>query len=127
MTLGALWGVGHSLTLLVVGGAIVTFGLVIPPRVGLSMELSVALMLILLGALNLTGAAERLRAGTAHAHEHRLEDSGAWAASALGVLRRGSRSVLVGVVHGLAGSAAVALLILTTLDKTAWAITYLAV
>src|SRR5579872_2398307 len=51
--IGIFWGIGHTLTLLLVGGAIVLFGLVIPPRLGLSLELSVALMLILLGLLNL--------------------------------------------------------------------------
>ena len=50
---GIFWGIGHSLTLLVVGGAIILFGLVIPERLGLSFEFCVALMLILLGALNL--------------------------------------------------------------------------
>jgi hypothetical protein len=52
--------VGHTLTIFLVGSAIILFGLVIPPRVGLSMEFSVALMLILLGVLNLTGALRRL-------------------------------------------------------------------
>jgi high-affinity nickel-transport protein len=127
IALGALWGLGHSLTLLVVGGTIVVFGLVVPPRLGLSMEFSVAVMLIVLGTLNLTGAGERLRQGTSHAHTHAKDDSDTWTATALGVLRRGSRSVLIGVVHGLAGSAAVALLVLTTLDKASWALTYLGV
>ena len=46
--IGAVWGLGHTITLLVVGGSIVLFGWVISPRLGLSLELSVALMLILL-------------------------------------------------------------------------------
>ena len=54
--IGVLWGVGHTLTIFVVGSAIILFGLAIPPRVGLWMEFLVALMLILLGVLNLTGA-----------------------------------------------------------------------
>src|SRR5882672_8868140 len=53
--IGALWGLGHTITILVIGSAIILFGLVIPPRVGLTMELSVGLMLILLGVLNLSG------------------------------------------------------------------------
>ena len=51
--IGMFWGVGHSITLLVVGGAIIVFGLVIPQRLGLSLEFCVALMLIVLGAFNL--------------------------------------------------------------------------
>ena len=53
--IGAFWGVGHTLTILLVGSGIILFGWVIPKRVGLSMEFSVALMLILLGVFNLTG------------------------------------------------------------------------
>jgi len=49
-------GLGHTLTILAVGAAIILFGLAIPARVGLTMEFCVGLMLILLGALNLTGA-----------------------------------------------------------------------
>ena len=46
------WGAGHGLTMLGVGGAIVLSGLVVPQRVGLSLELGVALMLIVLGVVN---------------------------------------------------------------------------
>ena len=53
--IGALWGVGHTLTIVAVGAALVLFGWVIPARIGLSMEFSVALMLIFLGIMNLTG------------------------------------------------------------------------
>ena len=48
------------LTILLVGSAIILFKLTIPPRLGLSMELSVGFMLILLGALTLTGAMQRV-------------------------------------------------------------------
>src|SRR5271157_934297 len=68
--IGALWGVGHTLTILVVGAAIILFNLVIPPRVGLSMELAVGLMLILLGVLNLTGVTKWLSEKFSPAHPH---------------------------------------------------------
>src|SRR5437764_1103472 len=45
---GVFWGVGHTLTIVAVGTAIILFGVVIPARIGLSMEFSVALMLIVL-------------------------------------------------------------------------------
>ncbi len=100
---GALWGIGHTLTLLVVGGAIVAFRLVIPPRVGLGLEFGVALMLILLGFANLR------------------------ATEGAPVDRPAVRPFLVGLVHGLAGSAAVALLVLATIRTTAAALAYLLV
>src|SRR5207249_11614834 len=77
--IGALWGVGHTITILVVGSAIILFSLVIPPRVGLTMELSVGLMLIILGILNLTGIMSWInqnlrlapsREGILHSHPH---------------------------------------------------------
>src|SRR6476660_7658090 len=49
---GAFWGVGHTLTIFVVGAMIILFNIVIPIRLGLSMEFSVALMLIVLGIMN---------------------------------------------------------------------------
>src|SRR5215469_11497325 len=53
--IGAAWGVGHTITVMGVGAAIILFGVVIPPRLGLSMEFAVGLMLVLLGVLTLTG------------------------------------------------------------------------
>src|SRR2546425_6072247 len=76
--IGGLWGLGHTLTIMGVGGAIIVFSLVIPPALGLTMEMTVALMLIVLGLWNLTGIIQTLRdhlgggAGLhAHAHRHR--------------------------------------------------------
>ncbi len=116
--LGGLWGVGHTVTILGVGGAIVVLGLVIPPRLGLGLEMAVAVMLVLLGALNLTGATRRLDAA-AHAARDAAERAGG--------LSRGLRSLAVGLVHGLAGSAAVALLVLTTVRDSRAAFLFLAV
>ncbi len=66
---GGLWGLGHTATILTVGGAIVLFGWVIPARLGLSLEMSVAVMLIALGAMNLSGALRRINE-VAHGHRH---------------------------------------------------------
>ena len=53
--IGVLWGLGHTFTIFVVGTMIILFQVTIPPRLGLSLEFTVAAMLILLGILNLTG------------------------------------------------------------------------
>src|ERR1700691_5125412 len=73
--IGVLWGLGHTITIFLVGSAIILFGVVIPPKLGLTMELSVGLMLILLGILNLTGFTRWITeqftpVGAAHAHAH---------------------------------------------------------
>lgn len=140
--IGMLWGVGHTLTIFLVGSAIILFGLVIPPRVGLSMEFSVALMLILLGVLNLTGALRWLTARFAPANPSEAGvTSSSVAERAAGVSFDGPldrlmqrygayqvfRPLFIGLVHGLAGSAAVALLVLSTIRSPMWAIAYLLV
>ncbi|MEQ1473937.1 MAG: high-affinity nickel-transport family protein, partial [Candidatus Acidiferrum sp.] len=155
--IGILWGCGHTITIVAVGAGIVVFGLVIPARVGLTMEFSVGLMLILLGVLNLTGAmkwiTERFSPGHpkvtgehAHLHGHNSHLHLHWhshgasgehhaaglatparmraAFTRLGVFHT-LRPLFVGIVHGLAGSAAVALLVLSTIREPRWAVLYL--
>jgi hypothetical protein len=159
--IGALWGVGHTLTILLVGGGIILFGWVIPARIGLSMEFSVGLMLILLGVLNLTGILQWVtntfspvqqsefgQTVAVHSHAHTHGDyihthRHAHSPEAhpheptqtplnwfdhyfdrLG-LYDAVRPLVVGLVHGLAGSAAVALLVLTTIRNPKWAVAYL--
>lgn len=100
--IGVMWGLGHTLTIFMVGGAIILFKLAFTPRLGLSMEFCVALMLIVLGYLNLTRRV---------------------ISEAVPQLR----PFLVGIVHGMAGSAAVTLLILPLIDDPRWALLYLGV
>ena len=123
--IGVLWGVGHTVTIFLVGGAIILFGVVIPPRVGLGMELCVALMLVLLGGWNI-GSLVWKRAVIPHVHEpgtrahhHHSALEGRPASS--------MRPLFVGTVHGLAGSAAIALLVLGTIRNDFAALGYLLV
>ena len=157
--IGALWGLGHTITIFAVGAGIILVGWVIPTRLGLSMEFSVGLMLILLGILNLTGMLQWVNdqflpsspgspsvhshphshGGHVHTHPHVHDpESHSHAAenTSLGFLDRAFgklgmyqtlRPLVVGLVHGLAGSAAVALLVLTTIRQPRWAVAYLLV
>ena len=124
--IGSIWGLGHTLTIFAVGSMIILFGVVIPPRLGLSMEFSVALMLILLGVLNLTGVMQRLtsfltRNGKPLDKAETLIDR---SVGRFGVYQC-VRPLVIGIVHGLAGSAAVALLVLSTIHSPVWATVYL--
>ncbi|MBI1799320.1 MAG: HupE/UreJ family protein [Candidatus Eisenbacteria bacterium] len=106
--LGVIWGLGHTLTLFAVGSAIILLNLTLPPRAGLAFEFVVALALVIVGALNLGRAAwsdDRLSAPCLPA----------------------SRTFAVGLAHGLAGSAAVALLVLATARNPREACAYLLV
>lgn len=135
--IGALWGAGHTVTIFAVGVGIILFTVVIPPRVGLSMEFSVGLMLILLGAWNVRGVGRTAGswhgpADTAHEHGHDGHVHGdAGSVDAMDrwfgrwTLYQWLRPLVVGLVHGLAGSAAVALLVLTTVHDPRWALAYL--
>jgi hypothetical protein len=156
LVIGSLWGIGHTLTIVAVGGALVLFSVEIPPRLGLTMEMGVALMLIVLGMWNLTGIFEHIRglrplagAGLEYGHPHShgaifhshmsgsvsgQHDHGndqtpvvAWLDRRLGGLNAYQilRPLIIGLVHGLAGSAAVALLVLALIKNPWWAIAYL--
>jgi high-affinity nickel-transport protein len=149
---GVLWGTGHMTTLTIVGAFIIGLKLTITPAVGDMLELAVAAMLILLGVLRLRDvlrgretvppghlAADHDHGGRAgvvhshphvhgseHPHEHPHVHPSRWLAT-LG-WRSGwpaGRALVVGAVHGLAGSAAVSLLVLATLRSTASAVVYL--
>lgn len=157
--IGLLWGLGHTLTIFLVGSAIIIFGVAIPPRLGLSMEFCVALMLILLGILNLTGLLQWITsrltpAGTAAGVAPGMtclnagpESNGKPGAigsrenifscknkeaflgrtiAKLGIYQT-LRPLVVGLMHGLAGSAAVALLVLSTIKNPFWSTAYLLV
>jgi sulfite exporter TauE/SafE len=125
---GIIWGLGHTLTILVVGGGIILLGWVIPTRVGMSLELSVGVMLIVLGVLNLTGALKRITESVTPAGvpASRTNAGGLDRPAGLGVYHL-VRPLIVGIVHGLAGSAAVVLLVLTTIKDPAWSVGYLVV
>lgn len=117
--LGLSWGVGHSLTVMAAGGAMIMFGLKLPARLGLGLELAVGIMLIGLGAMNLRAFARARRDG-------RSASSASQAPAASPATRRSFlRSALIGVVHGLAGSAAIAVVVAASIADKSWALLYL--
>jgi high-affinity nickel-transport protein len=128
--IGSLWGLGHTVTIFIVGCLIILGGVVIPPRIGLSMEFSVGLMLILLGVLNLTGVMARIIARLTPARLRASEpNQGGAARKGIGQygLYQCLRPLAIGLVHGLAGSAAIALLVLSTIHSPFWAVLYLVI
>jgi ABC-type nickel/cobalt efflux system permease component RcnA len=161
--IGVIWGLGHTITVLIVGAAIIVFKIAIPARLGLAMEFAVAVVLILLGvgaaASLVRKGANRMRGESpqpdellvhAHAHTHdgathvhphvhvgdheSVDDAThrdhrvpADALPSFAARRPLLRSFAVGLVHGLAGSAAIALLVLSAIPDPLWATLYLAI
>jgi ABC-type nickel/cobalt efflux system permease component RcnA len=123
---GACWGFGHTVILLLVGVAIILLKITIPEHVAQALELGVGLMLIALGgSLAVTLIRERWHlhphrhaSGThLHLHTHRSGQDHLHGHSLL--RRRSVKPFLVGMVHGLAGSAALTLMLLSTV-RTLW-------
>jgi len=151
--IGALWGVGHTATIALVGGAIILGKLTVTPSMERWLELAVAVMLIVLGAGRLVWSLkgkervphDHLLTDHAHAHQEVFHshphDHGAVthrhphlhpSRRLVAIFRevgpaQAFRSISVGLIHGLAGSAAVALLILSTIKNPYWATAYLLV
>jgi len=131
---GVAWGLGHTLTLLAVGGACLLVRATIPPRVAAMLEGAVGLMLLYLGADVLL----RWRRRRLHVHVHRHADGtvhlhvhGHAPGEAHGEPHEHphahGRALLVGLVHGLAGSAALLLVTLSTLSSAWLGLAYIAV
>ena len=160
LLVGAWWGVGHCLALLILGGTIVAFGITFPPRASLALEFGVGAMLLFLGVrlVRRVRRGETLHVhvhthagGRAHVHPHLhggqsglpgLSGLSGVASPPVGpemaerpghhrVKSAGIRSrkvpLLVGMLHGAAGSAGLTLVLLPTMPTRALGILYLAV
>jgi sulfite exporter TauE/SafE len=132
--IGAFWGLGHTTTLCVVGLLVIGLRLTIPPKLALGLEFLVALMLVILG-LNIlwrSFGVEQIHLHThahnpeSHTHFHlhggREEDHGH--AHPFKAMRK---PFFVGMVHGLAGSAALMLLVLTTIPAPLAGLAYIVI
>lgn len=128
---GALWGLGHTASLLAVAVAVIALHAEIPPFVGALFEFGVACMLVVLGVNLLRTVARGGRVhlhphqhgGHRHVHPHVHERTHVHHDH--GPTNR--RPFLVGLVHGLAGSAGLMLAVVATIPSPALAIAYVAI
>lgn len=145
---GGLWGAGHTLTLVLVGVVVLGFRVAVPVRVANWLEFGVALMIIGLGVLALAKVLRRRAGlhvhrhlhqhppdGQAHVHVHFHERSTEHGTAATppaarvhshALSRLGFKPLLVGAMHGLAGSAALTVLVLTQIQSLWLGLLYLA-
>ena len=145
-SVGALWGAGHTLSLIVVGVVVLVFRVSIPQFVASWLEFGVALMIIGLGVLTVTRVLRRRSDVHVHRHSHdgeshvhiHFHEQGTDHASAASshssrathshaISRVGLKPLVVGAMHGLAGSAALSLLVLTQVPSTSLGLVYLGV
>lgn len=130
---GTLWGLGHALSLGLAGGLIVVLKLNVPAAVAAALEAIVAAMLMGLGLLALRNALRyRLHAHShahgddTHVHFHSHGPGDPLSHTHRHVLAGGLKPFVVGLVHGLAGSAALALLALATAPSLLAGLGYIA-
>jgi hypothetical protein len=126
--LGACWGLGHTLALVTAGVVLIVLRAELPTSASDAFEFSVALMLVGLGLRAIYSAARQGADGPAHLHHHgRLVHvhPGAPAHVHFGQWTLARRPLLIGAVHGLAGSGALTALVLATLPSTAARLTYM--
>jgi ABC-type nickel/cobalt efflux system permease component RcnA len=139
--IGALWGAGHTAALLVIGAVVLSLRIAIPQHVTDWLEFGVALMIIGLGVAALYKALRKssevhvhqhTHDGLAHAHIHFHENETKHELSAStphshALKRVGWKPVLIGMMHGVAGSGALTLLVLTQINSPWLGFLYLAI
>jgi ABC-type nickel/cobalt efflux system permease component RcnA len=138
---GALWGAGHTISLIAVGIVVLALRVAIPELVADWLEFGVALMIVGLGLSAFVRVLRRRRPDVhvhehvhderqhahIHFHEEGTEHAGSDAPHTHAVARLGLKPLLVGAMHGLAGSAALTLLVLTQIASPLVGLLYLSV
>lgn len=121
---GLSWGIGHTFTLLIVGLLIILFKINIPEKIALSLEFLVGAMIVFLGAsviYNLLSEKKHL-----HVHTHDgMEHTHIHSHNILKDHKHYHKPFFIGIIHGLAGSAALMLLVLSTIDTLSTGLLYI--
>jgi ABC-type nickel/cobalt efflux system permease component RcnA len=138
--IGGLWGAGHTASLMIVGTGVLALRIAIPERVTSWLEFGVSLMIIGLGMVAFRRAVrsrsdfhfhQHVHGDLCHAHVHfheygsqhtTLEESRSHTVAHVGL-----KPAIVGAVHGLAGSGALTLLVLTQINSSLLGLLYLGV
>lgn len=132
---GGLWGVGHTVSLLIAGVAVILLGVEIGDRTKLALEFCVGLMLVALGANALRKLARgghihlhaHRHGGRAHVHPHVHGGAREDSPHTHHGLRLDTRTLVVGMIHGFAGSAALMLLVIPTVESPLVGLLFIAV
>ncbi len=126
--LGAIWGLGHTISLVAVGIVLMLVGAALPVRVAASFELAVAAVLVLLGIRAVVHARRNVEHAPSHVHRHggRAHRHGGPVEHVhLGRWTVAWRPLAVGLVHGLAGSGALTALVFAQLSSSGERLAYI--
>jgi sulfite exporter TauE/SafE len=121
-----MWGFGHTATLFLIGAILLVFGATIPEYISSSLEGVVGIMLVVLGI----SVFLRVRNDSLHIHEHEHDgDKHAHIHSHKKTdnHQHEHKSFFVGLVHGLAGSGALLLIVLSTAESVLQGLFFIAV
>ncbi len=124
---GLTWGIGHTLTLFIVGFGVLVLKLTIPDRLALSMEFVIGVVLVILGIPLI----RQLVTGRTHIHVHQHGDRRHLHSHAHREAAPNHnhphirRPLLIGMLHGLAGSGVLTLLILSTMSSVVQGLLFL--
>ncbi|TLS68272.1 urease accessory protein [Mariprofundus erugo] len=136
--LGSIWGLGHTTTLLIFGSSVILLDQIIPERLAMMLEFAVGAMLVLLGIdvlrrLIKTGIHFHLHRhadGSRHWHAHMHHEEGSKLAGDSHAHTHPApfplRALLIGMMHGMAGSAALIALTLQSVHSLATGMIYIA-
>lgn len=120
---GAFWGMGHTTTLFLVGLLVLMLKVSIPQSLSLSFEILVGVMLVVLGISKLKGTSKKTHI---HRHQHgSFLHSHTHPSGLIGHFHQHKRSFLIGIIHGLAGSGALMILVLSAIRSTVDGIFYI--
>ncbi len=135
---GGVWGLGHTIALLAVGIFVLLLDFQVSERLETVLEMGVGVMLVFLG---LGVLMKIVRGGTLHLHqhehggrphvhphlhEHSHGDEDAELQTHHG-LSLSPRPLIIGLIHGLAGSAGLMLLMLPTIDSRSLGLLYIVI
>jgi len=127
---GIFWGIGHTMTLLIVGMLLIGIRVTIPPAVEQWLEAGVGIMLIVLGWMSVRAIwKEKVHVhahehdGERHIHFHSHKNQGDHEHHHVENPHRAS--ILIGMIHGIAGSGALAMMTMASIDTTMQAIIYI--
>ena len=137
--LGAIWGLGHTASLFVAGLVVLLLAVNISDTISNRLEFGVGIMLLFLGVTTFTGwsigkffkGLRHRKSSSSSSHDHIHHHQGNVVHSHRHVHDdehgHGHKSLIIGMIHGMAGSGALLLIVLSTINSIPLVLSYIAI